>query len=275
MFGRRRTRGASCRGPSRSPSRARPAPAARPCRRRPSGSTTRTGRADRSRHGARDGRRACAGRARRRAPRRRARAAGTRRPAPFRRAPSRGAAPDETSVAARDAGDVERAAFALELDERRAESPRSPGAPVAGRSDGSEAARLRGSGAASASRTRESRERRMPSAVASRTVARVYIGLGSNLGDREATLRGALELLRPIRRSRSSPSRRFRETDPVGYLDQPRFLNAAAALETELEPRAAARAAARGRARARPHRDGPRFGPRTIDLDLLLYGDRS
>ena len=65
----------------------------------------------------------------------------------------------------------------------------------------------------------------------------------------------------------------FRETEPVGYLDQPRFLNAAAELETTLSPRELLdRMLAVERALGR-ERTGPRFGPRTIDLDLLLYGD--
>ena len=67
----------------------------------------------------------------------------------------------------------------------------------------------------------------------------------------------------------------FRETDPVDYLDQPRFLNGAAALDTTLAPRElldAFLAVERSLGRTR---DGPRFGPRTIDLDLLLYGDES
>jgi 2-amino-4-hydroxy-6-hydroxymethyldihydropteridine diphosphokinase len=68
---------------------------------------------------------------------------------------------------------------------------------------------------------------------------------------------------------------RFRETDPVGYADQPRFLNAACLVETDLSARellerllAVERSLGRERA-------GPRFGPRTIDLDLLLYGDET
>ena len=68
---------------------------------------------------------------------------------------------------------------------------------------------------------------------------------------------------------------RFRETDPVGYVDQPRFLNAACVVETDLSARellerllAVERSLGRERAR-------PRFGPRTIDLDLLLYGDET
>jgi 2-amino-4-hydroxy-6-hydroxymethyldihydropteridine diphosphokinase len=103
---------------------------------------------------------------------------------------------------------------------------------------------------------------------------RAYVGLGSNLGDREATLRRALELLDAGPGIEVVRVSTFRETDPVGLLDQPRFLNAAAAIETALEPsellaRLLAVEAALGR-----RREGPKFGPRTIDLDLLVHGER-
>ena len=63
-----------------------------------------------------------------------------------------------------------------------------------------------------------------------------------------------------------------RETDPVGFLDQPKFLNAVAALDTDLSPRALLdRLLAVERALGR-ERTGPRYGPRAIDLDLLVYG---
>jgi 2-amino-4-hydroxy-6-hydroxymethyldihydropteridine diphosphokinase len=102
---------------------------------------------------------------------------------------------------------------------------------------------------------------------------RSFIGLGSNLGDREAYLRRALDLLRADPSIELVAVSSFRETDPVGFLDQPRFLNAAAALETELAARALLeRLLAVERVLGR-RRDGPRFGPRTIDLDLLLHGD--
>jgi 2-amino-4-hydroxy-6-hydroxymethyldihydropteridine diphosphokinase len=104
-------------------------------------------------------------------------------------------------------------------------------------------------------------------------LTRAFVGLGSNLGDRERSLRTALELLdeRPGIRVRRVSS--FRETAPVGYLDQPDFLNAAAELETTLAARALlAELLAVERSLGR-RRDGPRFGPRTIDLDLLLYAD--
>ncbi|HVM17693.1 MAG TPA: 2-amino-4-hydroxy-6-hydroxymethyldihydropteridine diphosphokinase [Gaiellaceae bacterium] len=105
-------------------------------------------------------------------------------------------------------------------------------------------------------------------------MALAYVGLGSNLGDRERTLRRALELLADLPGVDLVTVSRFRDTDPVGYEDQPRFLNAVAALETTLPPRELLdRLLAVERELGRT-RGGPRFGPRTIDLDLLLHGDR-
>jgi 2-amino-4-hydroxy-6-hydroxymethyldihydropteridine diphosphokinase len=104
-------------------------------------------------------------------------------------------------------------------------------------------------------------------------MARVYVGLGANLGSREATLRRALDLLAADPRIDVVGVSDFRETDPVGIVDQPRFVNAAAALDTDLSPRELLdRLLAVERELGRTHA-GPRFGPRTIDLDLLLYGD--
>lgn len=103
---------------------------------------------------------------------------------------------------------------------------------------------------------------------------RAYVGLGANLGDREATLRRAVELLGAEPGVDVVAVSTLRETDPVGYLEQPSFLNGAVAVETELEPlELLARLLAVERELGR-ERTGPRFGPRTIDLDLLLYGDR-
>jgi 2-amino-4-hydroxy-6-hydroxymethyldihydropteridine diphosphokinase len=98
-----------------------------------------------------------------------------------------------------------------------------------------------------------------------------YIGLGANLGDREANLRaavGRLDDLGPLRVSS------FRETDPVGVTDQPRFVNAVAELETDLGASALLEQLLEiewelGRDRSREER----WSPRTIDLDLLLYGN--
>ena len=102
---------------------------------------------------------------------------------------------------------------------------------------------------------------------------RAYVGIGANLGDREATMREALARLGEVEGVRVVAVSSFRETDPVGLLDQPRFLNAAAELETALSPRAlldALLAVERSLGRTR---DGSRYGPRTIDLDLLLFGE--
>jgi 2-amino-4-hydroxy-6-hydroxymethyldihydropteridine diphosphokinase len=100
-------------------------------------------------------------------------------------------------------------------------------------------------------------------------VTRAYVGLGANLGDREATMRRAIGLLGVEVVAVST----LRETDPVGYEDQPRFLNAAVAIETTLTPEELLdRLLAVERELGRT-REGPRYGPRTIDLDLLLYGD--
>jgi 2-amino-4-hydroxy-6-hydroxymethyldihydropteridine diphosphokinase len=103
----------------------------------------------------------------------------------------------------------------------------------------------------------------------------VYIGLGSNLGDREATIHRALELLGADDDIEVTAVSSLVETDPLGYENQPRFLNGAAALRTELPAgelleRMFAVERELGRTRT-----GPRFGPRTIDLDLLLYGQES
>jgi 2-amino-4-hydroxy-6-hydroxymethyldihydropteridine diphosphokinase len=105
-------------------------------------------------------------------------------------------------------------------------------------------------------------------------VATAYIGLGSNLGDREATLRRALARLNAWPGIRVLAVSRFRETEPVGFTDQPMFVNAVAAVATELDPRPLLEALLAIEQAMGRTREGPRFGPRTIDLDLLVYEDR-
>jgi 2-amino-4-hydroxy-6-hydroxymethyldihydropteridine diphosphokinase len=103
---------------------------------------------------------------------------------------------------------------------------------------------------------------------------RAYVGLGANLGDREAAIRRAVELLAATPGIEVVAVSTLRETDPVGFADQPRFLNGVAAFETELTPRGLLdRLLAVEQELGRVRGEGPRFGPRTIDLDLLLYGD--
>jgi 2-amino-4-hydroxy-6-hydroxymethyldihydropteridine diphosphokinase len=105
-------------------------------------------------------------------------------------------------------------------------------------------------------------------------VTRAYVGLGANLGEREQTLRRAIDLLAAEPEIEVVAVSSFRETEPVGYLDQPAFLNGACAVQTELGPRELLeRLLAVERELGRERGAGPRWGPRTIDLDLLLYGD--
>jgi 2-amino-4-hydroxy-6-hydroxymethyldihydropteridine diphosphokinase len=107
-------------------------------------------------------------------------------------------------------------------------------------------------------------------------MARAFVGLGSNLGDPEELIRSALELVSAEAGIELVGVSSLRETDPVGYEDQPRFLNGAAELATELPPRELLeRLLAIERRLGRVRGEGPRFGPRTIDLDLLLYGQET
>jgi 2-amino-4-hydroxy-6-hydroxymethyldihydropteridine diphosphokinase len=99
----------------------------------------------------------------------------------------------------------------------------------------------------------------------------IYLGLGANIGDREASLRTALDQL-------DAPDLRLRrvsslyETEPIGFREQPWFLNLAAEFETELSPDQLLHRMQKvemdmGRTRTIAN------GPRTIDIDILLYGD--
>lgn len=101
---------------------------------------------------------------------------------------------------------------------------------------------------------------------------RAFIGLGSNLGDREATIRAALEAIADMPDTDLLRVSSLYDTEPVGETEQPNFLNAAALVDTDLDPRQLLwnlRLIEKrlGRVRTKP------WGPRTIDLDLLLYGD--
>jgi 2-amino-4-hydroxy-6-hydroxymethyldihydropteridine diphosphokinase len=105
-------------------------------------------------------------------------------------------------------------------------------------------------------------------------VTRAYVALGANLGDRERTIRAALAALDETQGVEVAAVSTLTETEPVGYLDQPRFLNGAAALETTLSPRELLDLLLAVERRFGRAREGvPPQGPRTLDLDLLLYGD--
>src|SRR6185312_12840732 len=106
------------------------------------------------------------------------------------------------------------------------------------------------------------------------TMEQVYVGLGSNLADPRAQVEHALHALERLPRTRFKQSSRLYRSAPWGWADQPEFVNAAVALQTELPPRELLDALlvierAAGRAR-----DTTRWGPRVLDLDILVYGDR-
>ncbi|HEY6412297.1 MAG TPA: 2-amino-4-hydroxy-6-hydroxymethyldihydropteridine diphosphokinase [Edaphobacter sp.] len=95
--------------------------------------------------------------------------------------------------------------------------------------------------------------------------------LGSQFGDREANLWEAVERIRELGTVKAVSS--IYDTEPVGYLDQPRFLNAAVLLETSIEPSELMRALLRiEQTMGRERMGAVAKGPRVIDLDLLLYG---
>ncbi|MFI8742578.1 2-amino-4-hydroxy-6-hydroxymethyldihydropteridine diphosphokinase [Stutzerimonas zhaodongensis] len=103
---------------------------------------------------------------------------------------------------------------------------------------------------------------------------RVYIGLGSNLAEPRRQLRGALDALTSIPDSQLAVVSSLYLSDPLGPADQPRYNNAVAALDTSLSPLALLGALqaielAQGR-----ERKAERWGPRTLDLDILLFGNR-
>jgi 2-amino-4-hydroxy-6-hydroxymethyldihydropteridine diphosphokinase len=105
-------------------------------------------------------------------------------------------------------------------------------------------------------------------------VTRVFVGLGSNLGDREGTLRAAVGRLRHLPETEVLRISTLRNTDPVGNVDQPRFLNGVVALETGLSARQLlGHLLELERSFGRDRTSVPAQGPRTLDLDLLLYGD--
>ncbi len=112
----------------------------------------------------------------------------------------------------------------------------------------------------------------MTSSGEARAPVQALLGLGANLGDREHNLSDALRLLDATAGIRLLAVSSLYESDPVGYLDQPRFLNLVAGVETTLEPEGLLDAVLGierrlGRIRTFPN------APRTLDIDLLFYGE--
>ncbi len=104
---------------------------------------------------------------------------------------------------------------------------------------------------------------------------RVYIGLGSNLAEPLQQLRDALAALAQLPDTRLLAHSSFYASDPLGPPDQPRYVNAVAALDTALQPWTLLDALQRIEQEQGRVRKAERWGPRTLDLDILLFGERS
>jgi 2-amino-4-hydroxy-6-hydroxymethyldihydropteridine diphosphokinase len=102
-------------------------------------------------------------------------------------------------------------------------------------------------------------------------VTAVYLGLGANLGNREANLRMALSAM--TRMVRVEAVSALYETDPVGGPQQPLFYNAACAIDAGLDPLPLLRFLRSIEEEVGRRPGGERLGPRPIDIDILLYGD--
>ena len=103
---------------------------------------------------------------------------------------------------------------------------------------------------------------------------RVYIGLGSNLADPLQQLRGALAALAQLPGTTLAQHSSFYSSDPLGPADQPRYVNAVAALDTSLEPLQLLDALQTIEREQGRERKAERWGPRTLDLDILAFGQR-
>jgi 2-amino-4-hydroxy-6-hydroxymethyldihydropteridine diphosphokinase len=104
-------------------------------------------------------------------------------------------------------------------------------------------------------------------------VTRAYVGLGANLGEREPTLRAAVAALAAEEGIEVVAVSTLRETEPVGVGEQPLYLNGVAELETTLGARELLDRLLAVEQRFGRVRVPDEHGPRTLDLDLLLYGD--
>jgi 2-amino-4-hydroxy-6-hydroxymethyldihydropteridine diphosphokinase len=106
-------------------------------------------------------------------------------------------------------------------------------------------------------------------------VTRAYVGLGANLGDREATIRAAVEALATEDGIEVTAVSTLRDTEPVGVGEQPQFLNGAVALDTTLSARDLLDRLLEIEQLFGRVRIAGEHGPRTLDLDLLLFGDKA
>ena len=105
-------------------------------------------------------------------------------------------------------------------------------------------------------------------------VPRVYLGLGSNLAQPAAQLQAALTALAALPKSTLVSVSSLYASKPLGPADQPDYVNAVAALDTALEPLQLLDALQQIEQQQGRQRKAERWGPRTLDLDILLFGER-
>lgn len=103
--------------------------------------------------------------------------------------------------------------------------------------------------------------------------ARAFVGLGSNLQSPASRVRAALNDLSELPGTRLRRASRLYRSPPWGVADQPDFVNAVAALDTQLSPESLLAELQELERAAGRAREGARWGPRVLDLDLLLHGD--
>lgn len=106
-------------------------------------------------------------------------------------------------------------------------------------------------------------------------MSRVYLALGSNLADPLHQVQAALDALATLPETTLLTTSSFYRTPPYGPPDQPDYLNAAVALETALAPDALLDLTQRIELEQGRVRKDERWGPRTLDLDIMLFGDRT
>lgn len=104
-------------------------------------------------------------------------------------------------------------------------------------------------------------------------MVKAYLGLGSNIGNRELQLNEAIKILHAYQGIQVTQVSHIYETEPVGYTNQPKFLNLCIEIETELNPQSFLKCCLATEQQLHRKRE-IRWGPRTLDVDILLFGDQ-
>lgn len=104
-------------------------------------------------------------------------------------------------------------------------------------------------------------------------MVKAYLGLGSNIGNRKLQLNEAIKILHAYQGIQVTQVSHIYETEPVGYTNQPKFLNLCIEIETELNPQSLLKCCLATEQQLHRKRE-IRWGPRTLDVDILLFGDQ-